>query len=327
MVIHVGYERAGWRGLIAAGAAFILPAATITLGLAALYVRYGTEPAGQDLLYGVEPVVVAVVAHAIWGLGRMALRTLPALLLATAVVALYLLGGNEIALLFGGAAVALAVRAGRVAWSERRTGVRVLVPLPLLGSLSVPIPVALLAVAGDAAVPYSNLRLFLTMLKIGSVLYGSGYVLLAFLRSDFVERYGWLTEEQLLDAVAVGQFTPGPVSSAATFVGYIAGGVTGAVLATIGIFLPAFVFVAIANPLLPGLRRSPWIGAALDGVNVAALGLMAAVLWELGRAAIVDLPTVVLALGAALLLIRFKMNSAWLVLGGAVAGLLLGAIR
>ena len=327
MVIHVGYERAGWRGLIAAGAAFILPAATITLGLAALYVRYGTEPAGQDLLYGVEPVVVAVVAQAIWGLGRTALRTPPALLLAAAVVALYLLGGNEIALLFGGAAVALVARAARRTWNERRGMSRALVPLPLLGPVSIPVPIGMLAAASDVAVPYSHLRLFLTMLKIGSVLYGSGYVLLAFLRNDIVERYGWLTEEQLLDAVAVGQFTPGPVSSAATFVGYIAGGFTGAVLATVGIFLPAFVFVAIANPLLPRLRRSPWFGAALDGVNVAALGLMVAVLWELGRAAIVDLTTVALALGAALLLLRFKVNSAWLVLGGAVAGVLLGAVR
>ena len=325
MVIHVGYERAGWRGLLGAGVAFVLPAASITLVFAWLYVRYGTKPAGQDLLYGIEPVIIAVVAQAIWNLGRTALRTVPAILLAAAIVALYLLGFNEIALLAGGAVVALLAKAG-TRLTARAGGATPALLSPLLlskGGLSL----AALAVAGDAAVAYSHLRLFLTFLKIGSVLYGSGYVLLAFLRNDFVERYGWLTEEQLIDAVAVGQFTPGPVFTAATFVGYLTGGFPGAILATVAIFLPAFVFVAIANPLLPRLRRSPWIGAALDGVNLAALGLMAAVLWELGRAAIVDLPTALLALGAAGLLIRYRVNSAWLVLGGALAGLALGPLR
>jgi chromate transporter len=172
-----------------------------------------------------------------------------------------------------------------------------------------------------AAEPYSAARLFLTFLKIGSVLYGSGYVLLAFLRNDFVVRYGWLTDRQLLDAVAVGQFTPGPVFTTATFVGYLVGGVAGAALATVGIFLPAFVLVAAVNPLVPRLRRSPSLASILDGVNVAAIGLMAAVTWTLGRAAIVDWLTVVLALAAAVLLIRYRLNSAWLVLGGAAIGL------
>jgi chromate transporter len=326
MVIHVGYERAGWRGLIGAGLAFILPAASITLGFAWLYERYGTEPAGRNLLYGIEPVIIAVVAQAIWSLGRTAVRTVPAMLLAASVVTLYLLGFNELALLAGSAAIAVLARLGtRLTASDRAVGPSALLAPASLGKAGVTL--LGLAAAADQAVAYSHLRLFLTFLKIGSVLYGSGYVLLAFLRNDFVERYGWLTEQQLIDAVAVGQFTPGPVFTAATFVGYLAGGFPGAILATVAIFLPAFVFVAVANPLLPRLRRSPWIAAALDGVNLGALGLMAAVLWELGRAAIVDLPTAALALVAAGLLIRYKVNSAWLVLGGAAAGLVLGPLR
>jgi chromate transporter len=165
------------------------------------------------------------------------------------------------------------------------------------------------------------MQLFLIFLKIGAVLYGSGYVLLAFLRNDLVIRTGWLTNQQLLDAVAIGQFTPGPVFTTATFIGYVLGGLPGAVLATVGIFLPSFVFVAAVNPLIPRLRASPWMSALLDGVNVAALGLMAGVTWELGRAAIIDWLTALLAILAAVLLLRFKLNSAWLVLGGGLVGL------
>ncbi|MDP9356770.1 MAG: chromate transporter, partial [Chloroflexota bacterium] len=163
--------------------------------------------------------------------------------------------------------------------------------------------------------------IFLTFLKIGSVLYGSGYVLLAFLRNDIVDRYGWLTEQQLVDAVAVGQFTPGPVFTTATFVGYVAGGVPGAVLATVGIFLPAFVAVAVAVRLLPRLRRMAWARAALDGLNVAAIGLMVAVAWTLARAALVDWFTLLVAAVALVVLLRYRVNSAWLVLGGALLGL------
>jgi chromate transporter len=175
--------------------------------------------------------------------------------------------------------------------------------------------------------PVSLTTLFLTFLKIGAVLYGSGYVLLAFLRNDFVERLGWLTDQQLLDAVAIGQMTPGPVFTTATFVGYLVAGVPGAVLATVGIFLPAFVFVALLHPLVPRLRRSPWTAALLDGVNVAAMGLMAAVTWLLGRDAIVDPLTATIALATAVLLIRFRVNSAWLVLAGALVGLAVNQLR
>ena len=314
LVIHSSYQRAGWRGLVVGGSLFILPAAFLVLVFAWLYVEYGTTTTGEWLLYGIKPVVIAVVAQALWGLGRAALKGPFLAAIAAGVLALYLLGGNEILLLFGGAAIVMLVRNWRRVRAERAGTTLSLAPpawaLPLLA-----------AVAAGATVEYSASRLFLTFLKIGSVLYGSGYVLLAFLRNDFVERLGWLTEKQLLDAVAVGQFTPGPVFTTATFVGYVVGGFPGAVLATLGIFIPAFVFVALSVPILPRIRKSPWTAAALDGVNVAALGLMAAVLIELASAAFVDAMTVVLAVVAAVLLIRFRVNSAWLVLGGGLIGI------
>lgn len=314
MVIHSSYQRAGWRGLLAGGTLFILPAVLLVLGFAWLYVEYGTTTEGEWLLYGIKPVIIAVVAQAIWGLGRTAVKGVFLAAIGLAVLALYLLGVNEILLLVGAAALVMLVRnRSRI----RPGGTRVLSLAPLW-LLSLP---PLLTVAADAKAPYSDSRLFLTFVKIGTVLYGSGYVLLAFLRNDFVDRLGWLTEEQLLDAVAVGQFTPGPVFTTATFVGYLTGGLSGALLATVGIFLPAFVFVGLSIPLLPRLRRSPWTAAALDGVNVAAIGLMAAVAWELGRAAIVDIMTAILAAAAVVLLIRYKVNSAWLVLGGGIVGI------
>ena len=322
LVIHTSYLRAGWRGLVIGGALFIAPAMALVLAFAWLYVRYGATTTGAALLYGIKPVVIAVVGQALWNLGQTAIRSLPLALLAAGVVALYLLGLNEIVLLFGAALlVALLVNSQRLRPPPGALTLALALPklpqlprLPLLAALSV-------TVAAGARVSHSQLRLFLTFLKIGAVLYGSGYVLLAFLRNDFVERLGWLTEKQLLDAVAVGQFTPGPVFTTATFVGYIVGGFPGALLATLGIFLPAFVFVALSIPLVPRLRKSPWTAAALDGVNVAAVGLMAAVEWELGRAAVVDVLTAALALAAAVLLIRYKLNSAWLVLGGGLLGI------
>lgn len=309
MVMHVGHDRAGRRGLVAAGAAFILPAATITLILARLYVRYGTTAEGTWLLYGIKPVVIAVVAQAVWGLARTSLKEPDAVAVGVAVVALYLVGVNEIALLFGGGAALFAVR--RV----RRTAVSV-------GAVGLPFPVlAKLTASAVASIDYSALRLFLTFLKIGSVLYGSGYVLVAFLRNDFVVRYGWLTERQLLDAVAVGQVTPGPVFTTATFIGFVLGGFPGAVLATVGIFLPAFVFVGFTHPLIRHIRARPLLSDVLDGVNVAAIGLMAAVLVALTRDAVVDVPTLLLAVAAAGLLIAWKVNATWLIALGAAAGL------
>jgi chromate transporter len=320
MAIHVGYRRAGWPGLIAAGAAFIIPAMAIVTALAWLYARYGATPEGTWLLYGVKPVIIAVVAQALWGLGRAAVKDALTALAALAAVALYFMGVNEIALLLG---AGLAVSLGRNARVVPRAAARA-------GAALIGIPFAGLAAAGAAAaavVPFSLPRMFLIFVKIGSVLYGSGYVLLAFLRADFVQRLGWLTDRQLLDAIAVGQLTPGPVFTTATFIGYILGGFSGALLGTLGIFLPAFVFVGLSHPLIPRLRRSAWAGAALDGVNAASLALMTGVAWQLGRAAIVDPLTAALALAALALLIRARANSAWLVLAGAVVGIAWRLIR
>jgi len=305
MAIHLGYVRAGWPGLIAGGVCFIVPAMLIVLACAWLYVRWGQAPQATWLLYGVKPVIIAVVVQAMWGLLRTAVKGPLLAAVGAGVVALYLAGVNEILLLLGGGVLVLLARAG-----GRLVGAAVVVA----GAAA---PGAVLAQAAGAAGSAALGTLFLVFLKIGAVLYGSGYVLLAFLRGDFVDRLRWLTDQQLLDAIAIGQFTPGPVLTTATFIGYLVGGVPGGLLATVGIFLPGFVFVALSHPLIPHVRGSRWASAFLDGVNVAALGLMAAVTWELGRAAIVDPQTAVLALAAAVVLVRFRVNSAWLVLAGA----------
>jgi chromate transporter len=312
MVMHVGQVRAGWRGLIVGGACFILPAASIVLTLAWAYVRYGSTPTAEWLLYGIKPVIIAIVAQALWGLARTAIKGRFLALVGLATLALYLLGFNELVLLLGGGLLVMVIRNAR----RLARGAAAVAFVPLAG-LS---PTVLLPFQAKAPVDLG--QLFFIFLKIGAVLYGSGYVLLAFLRNDFVERLGWLTDRQLLDAVAIGQFTPGPVFTTATFIGYVLGSWPGAILATLGIFLPSFMFVALINPLIPRLRASPWMGAFLDGVNVAALGLMAAVTWELSRAAVVDWLTALLAIVSAALLIRFKVNSAWLVLGGGLVGLI-----
>lgn len=309
MAIHLGFVRAGWRGLIVAGMLFILPAMLIVLACAWAYVQFGSLPQASWLLYGVKPVILAVVLQALWSLGRTAIKGPLLAIVGLLALALYVWGLNEIVVLLIAAAFALIVRSIQLRRGDRSA---------LLAAL----PLAPYGLAQTDA-PVSLLRLFLIFLKIGSVLYGSGYVLLAFLRSDLVLRTGWLTDQQLLDAVAVGQFTPGPVFTTATFVGYIVAGTPGALLATLGIFLPSFIFVALSNPLIPRLRRSFTASAVLDGVNVASLALMAAVTIQLGRAAIIDLPTIGLCLVAALLLIRYRVNSAWLVLGGGLIGVLL----
>lgn len=314
MAIHVGLSRARWKGMLVAGLSFILPAVAIVLVLAWAYVRYGTTPAGDALLYGIEAVIVAIVLQALVNLGRTAVKRSALLAVAGGgALALYLAGVNEVVILFGIAVVVLAIRAaGRL----RRGNLSGFVPF---------VPSALLPlVLGAADASQVQLgRLFLLFLKFGSVVFGSGYVLLAFIRSDLVVHLGWLTQQQLLDAIAVGQVTPGPVFTTATFIGYVLAGVPGAILATVGIFLPAFLFVAALRPLVRAARRHTWTGDVLDGVNVAALGLMAGVTWQLARAAVVDVPTAVMAVVAAVLLLRFRLNSAWIVLGGAALGLVI----
>jgi chromate transporter len=306
LAIYLGYARARWKGLVVAGACFILPAFAIVLVLAWGYLRYGNTPAASGLLYGITPVVVAIIAWALIGLAGTALRSLLTGLVGAAALACYLLGLNELLLLATGAAAVMLVRA-RPAWPGRA---------PLL------LPLLLAGQAGAAGAHDGRLgRLLLTFLKIGAVLYGSGYVLLAFLRGDFVERLGWLTQSQLLDAVSIGQVTPGPVFTTATFVGYLAAGFPGAILATIGIFLPSFVFVALLTRVVGRIRDRDWSAALLDGVNAAALGLMAGVTWQLGRTALVDPLTAALFAAALLALWRLRLNSAWLIAAGAAVGL------
>jgi chromate transporter len=311
MAIHVGHERAGWRGLLVAGACFILPAFLIVLGCAWAYTRYGTLPAAGGLLRGVKPVIIAIVLQTLWSLGRTAARTRGLAAVGVLSLAAAVAGVHELAVIFG-AGVLLAL----LVWA--RSGAR---PARVNAIVAVPLAAGTAAAAGAAS--FGLTSLFLVFLKIGSVLFGSGYVLLAFLRADLVVRRGWLTEGQLLDAVAVGQVTPGPVFTTATFVGYVLGGLRGAVVATVGIFLPAFLFVALSGPIVPRIRRSPVAGAFLDGVNVGSIALMALVTAQLARAAIVDPWTAAIAAASALLLLRFRASPAWLVPAGGVLGLVL----
>jgi len=322
LAIEIGRDRAGWPGLIVAGVAFIVPAALIVGVTAWAYVRYGGLPAALALLAGVKPVVIAIVVQALWRLTKTAVKTAWLGALALAAIVAVVVGVNELVVLLASALVAAGVAAARVRSGDDRAAILSAAGVPR-GIGTSPVAAALgTAAAVPAAV--SLWPLFAIFLKIGSVLFGSGYVLLAFLRADFVQRLGWLTERQLLDAVAVGQVTPGPVFTTATFIGYVLAGVPGAVAATVGIFLPAFVFVAVSGPLIPRLRRSHIAGPTLDGVNAASLGLMAVVTWQLGRASIVDVPTAALAVSAGALLATKRVNAALLILGGAMAGIALG---
>lgn len=322
MTMALGARRAGFWGLWLAGAAFIGPAVAIVLALAWAYVRWGATPAGEAIIYGIQPFVLAIIVQAIWGLRGAAVRGPATAIAGVVVLALAVVGVGEVWLILGSglALMALGLLAGRAGpgagqrrrWPRPRGGgvrkMRALVPLPL----------PLLA-SGDAA-PYSLWGLFLVFLKIGAVLYGSGYVLVAFLNSDLVEARGWLTEEQLLDAIAVGQFTPGPLFSSATFAGYVVDGLPGAAVATLGIFIPSFLLVTVAHPFAPRLRRSRWAAPFLDGVNVAALALMAFVTVTLARETLDSWYTGALFAVAAWVLVRFSPNSVWLVLAGAAAG-------
>lgn len=309
LAIHIGYERAGWRGLLVAGSCFILPAMLIVWGLAAIYARYQTVPQVEWLLYGIKPVIIAIVIQAVWNLGKKAAKDVPTIIAGMVGIAAYLAGLNEIlVLILLGIAVMLLKN-----WQTRgHTSGAFLLPIS-----------GILAQVGSttaAVTSVSWINVFVFFLKIGCVLYGSGYVLLAFLQRDLVERNQWLTSQQLLDAVAIGQFTPGPVFTTATFIGYLLAGNAGAIAATIGIFLPAFVLVWVVNPWVPKLRQSSWASGFLDGVNAASLGLMAGVTYTLGRAALVDWLTIIVAIVSAIAVLQFKINSVWLVLAGGAIG-------
>src|SRR3974390_1725749 len=305
LVIHVGRKQGGWPGLLVAGTCFILPAAIMVCVLAWAYGRYGKLPAVSGLLYGVKPVVIAIILQALWKLGRTALKRVSLAIVGVVALVLSVFGVAPLWVLLAGAFLAVAV------------------------SLDAPrAKTALLGLgwptAGAGAGSAGLWSILLVFVKIGAMVFGSGYVLLAFLRADLVERLGWLTQQQLLDAVAVGQVTPGPVFTTATFLGYLLRGPAGAAAATIGIFLPAFVLVAISAPLIPKVRASRIASAALDGINVASLALMAVVTWQLAQSALVDATTVAVAAVSVLAVFLFpRLNSAWLIAG---AGLL-GALR
>lgn len=310
LALHLGYERGGLLGLVIAGTAFILPAMAIVLAFAVLYANYGSLPEVTGILYGIKPVIMAVILQALVRLGRSVVKNRLSAVIGVSVVALSLMGFAEIPLLLACGVLAMLVEN----WEKiraRRFSVSAL-PLALLTPQ-----------IGEQGVKAAGMPLpgiFFTFLKIGSVLYGSGYVLLAFLQAELVDRFAVITSQQLMDAVAVGQFTPGPVFTTATFLGYLLNGVPGAVLATVGIFLPAFVLVFLLNPVIPKLRRSTWIAGALDGVNAASLGLMAAVSVRLGIASLLDPLTILLFVISFPLMMRFKFNTAWAILAGGIIG-------
>ena len=302
LAMHVGHQRAGARGLIVAGVCFILPSALLVCVLAAGYARYASVPDVGSIFYGIKPVVIAIVAVAVWTLGRATMTSAAPALIAAAALGLLATGVHELAVLAVSGAAAV------VASGTRRS----------FGGFAAS-ALAAAAPASASAASFSLGLMFLVFLKTGAVLFGSGYVLLAFLRADFVERLGWLTEQQLLDAIAVGQLTPGPVSTTATFIGYLLGGPVGALVATVGIFLPAFVFVALTRPLVERLRRSARMAALLDGVNAGSLAMMIFVLAQLARAGITDGLTLSIAIVALVAIARFRVNSIWLMAGGAAS--------
>lgn len=317
MMMHIGYERAGWRGLGAAGLAFILPAATLT-GLAAWsYVRFGELPVVEPFLTGIRPAVLVIILSALWKLGRTAMKGWRLAVLAAVVASGVLAGYGEIlCLLAGGLAGMLWLRAhGDLSDTATRW-----VPLLFFDSRAI---TATTSATAAAAATVSLWKLGWFFLKVGSILYGSGYVLIAFLEGGLVQDLGWISRSQLLDAVAIGQFTPGPVLSTATFIGFLIEGVPGAVVATIAIFLPAFLFVGLLNPVIPRLRNSLWLSSFLDAVNASAVALMAAVTIDIGRQVLVAPESVIVAAIAAAAVFRFRVGSVWIVAGSALVGYLL----
>ena len=338
MAINVGFVRAGWAGLCVAGASFILPAAVITGAFAWAYVRFGAMAQAVSVLTGIKAAVVAVIGIAIWRLGRTAVKGVGLAALGGLALGAFFLGVNPIAILFGGGVVGmLATRAARL----RAAGPLLIPPFrprlacaanatggtwpPWLRSLGAVAVVS--AVAETVSDRPSLIRIGVFFLKVGAVLYGGGYVLLAFLEQGLVQQHAWLTHQQLLDSVAIGQFTPGPVLSTATFIGYLLGGVPGAAVATVAIFLPSFFYVALLAPILFRLRQSVWMATFLDSVNVCAVALMGGVTFRLAADALRGWPLWMIALASLAVLLRWKVSPAWVVLGGGIAGLLFAAFR
>jgi chromate transporter len=306
MAIHLGFLRAGWFGLVAGGLAFTLPGMLAVLGLSWLYVQYGSTPEAGWLLYGIKPVMIAIIIQALWELGRKSITNKLTAAAGTIAVLLYFWGINEISLLLiSGLGLTLVKN-----WHQ----------LKELRHHELPVLLPSLSALASVPISFNFSTLFLVFLKIGAILYGSGYVLVAFMRADLVTRLGWLTEQQLVDSIAIGQITPGPLFTSATFVGYLLGGLPGALIATLGIFLPSYIFVAISNPIIPKLRQSPWASGLLDGVIVASLSLMAVTTWQLGLASLIDPFTILIMAISFVLLLKFKVNATWLIVLGAVFG-------
>jgi chromate transporter len=294
VAIFIGYEKRGWPGLLVAGCTFILPAAIMVGAIASAYVRYGTLPQVNGVLYALKPVVIAVVIQAFWKLARTAVKTAWLGIVALIAAVSYALRVHEVLIL----AIAAILAGAPLLYRALRT--RALLPALFLTPIT---PARAVAIFAATSAPFGLWRLFLVFAKIGAVLFGSGYVLLAFLQADLVDRLHWLTERQLLDAIAVGQITPGPVFTTATFIGYLIGGTPGAVIATIGIFAPAFLFVGVSGVVVARIRKSVVLASMMDGVVVGSLALMGVVARQLGRAAIIDVPTLLIAIvGTALLL-------------------------
>jgi chromate transporter len=310
MAIHVGRVRAGLPGLLVAGASFILPSAVMVTALAWAYVRFGSLPEVTGIMYGVKPIVIALIVQAVFKLAKTAVKSAWLAAVGALAAVATALGVDQLAVLAGGGLLT-----GIIYWlrSGKRSSS---VATVFTGGTTL----TGIAAGSSVAAPFSLTALFLVFLKIGAILFGGGYVLVALIRSNLVTHLAWISERQLLDAVAMGQVTPGPLSTTATFIGFLLAGVPGAVIATVAIFLPAFFFVAVSGPLVPRLRHSPLAGAVLDGVNVAALALIAVVTWQLFRAAVVDWATLVLAGLSFFLLLRYRINSVWLVLGGSAVG-------
>lgn len=319
MMMHIGYERAGWKGVFAAGGAFILPAALLT-GLAAwFYVRFGSLPAVEPLLLGIKPAVLVIILSALWKLGRKAMKGWRLGVLAVVVASGVLAGYGEIVCLLAGGVLGMLWL--RAQGQSSSTADRWLPLLFLDGRAAMAVSTA---TAAGATVSMWKLGWF--FLKVGSILYGSGYVLIAFLEGGLVQDLGWITQAQLLDAVAIGQFTPGPVLSTATFIGFLVEGVPGAIVATVGIFLPAFLFVGMLNPIIPRLRTSVWLSSFLDAINASALALMAAVTIDIGRQVLISPESIIITLLAVVAVFRFRLGSVWIVAGGAVLGYILSIL-
>lgn len=309
VAIFIGQSKRGWPGLLVGGCCFILPAAVLVTLIAAVYSRYGSLPQVAGILYGIKPAVIAIILQALWSLSRTAIKTSLLAAIGVAALVLNVLGVSPLLVL----AIAGIMGGAGVWFKKQEAAVVSAIPFGRSGFL---FGTAVAAIT----TPVSLLRLFLSFLKIGAVVFGSGYVLLVFLRAEFIDHLRWLTEKQLLDAIAVGQFTPGPVFTTATFIGYLVAGVPGAFVSTIGVFLPGFVLVALCGPLIPKLRQSALASAILDGIVAGSLALMAAVAWQLGRAALVDWRTVMVLIASAVFILGFRVNSAWVIAGAALCG-------